>query len=471
MAKIIIEDMKVNKRRSQTIIKKETISNSNIPDKYFDQKKITKPLYSENYDEVNNKEIVKEKEKKINEYFKNRSSNKQRLQRTPQARTKSKLFHKPVLIIFVLCLIIGGIYWSGNIFQKANISITFKHQVITYDNKQFVASKNPSDNSVNFEIMITSDKKLKNIILTESKDVSIKAKGGVILYNEFKTTPQKLLAGTFLIDNNGKTYKTDSVVTIPGYKIDVNKKIIPGQIVADISSFLPGDSYNGSPTDFYINSFKGTAKYDKIYGKLQSSLVGGATGLMYLLDDVNKSNVDKIAQTSFKEDLLKQVKALVPPGYILYPDATNFSYKIGNNILSKTPNVEIEIEGSLSVVLLQEKSLIDNIIKISLPGISSDEFNEIKIPDLSKLSFSFTNKDQLITKDMNSVSFFLSGDIDAIWNPNEETLKMKLLGVNKNAVLPIFQQDKGISSALVKIFPPWYKYIPNDLSKINIITL
>jgi len=41
--------------------------------------------------------------------------------------------------------------------------------------------------------------------------------------------------------------------------------------------------------------------------------------------------------------------------------------------------------------------------------------------------------------------------------------------VHKDNVLAIFRQDPGISSALVKLVPPWQKYIPSDISKINII--
>lgn len=458
MGRIIIEDMRFNKRERKIPSIKEVVLSP----------KLITPLddYKEKKEEI--KEVEDKKESKILEYFKNKSLNKQRFQIPPQIKTKPKILHKFTFIVFILSIIVGGIYWGGNIFQRANITITSKHQIITSHNKQFIASKDSNSNLINFEIMIISDKKLKNIILTKSKDVSIKAEGSITLYNEFSTKKELLSAGTFLSDNDGKAYKINNTVTIPGYKID-NKKIIPGQVVVNISSFLAGETYNGTPPDFYINSFKGTNKYNKIYGKLKSPLVGGASGLVYILDDRSKSNIDDIAQSSFKEDLLKQVKALVPPEYILYPDASIFSYKIGDNILSKTPEAEVPIEGFLSVVLLKEKSLIFNIIKNSLPGISSNELKEITISDLNKLSFSFVNKNQLITKSMNSVAFSFSGDVNAIWNPDEDILKTKLLGVNKNNVLSIFRQDPGISSALVKIFPPWQKYIPNDLSKINII--
>jgi hypothetical protein len=306
------------------------------------------------------------------------------------------------------------------------------------------------------------------MILTETKSVSIKATGSITLYNTFATTPQKLSTSTFISDQDGKAYKTSSTVTIPGYTI-INKKIVPGQIDVNISSFLAGDTYNGSPTDFYISSFKGTTKYSKIYGKLKSPLVGGMSGLVYVLDDVIKSKIDNLAHTAIKEDLLRQVSTLIPSGYILYPDAFTFTYNTDDNFMSKTPQATIPIEGSLAVVLLKEKSLMDNITKISFPNISASELNEISISNLSKLTFGFTDNNQVITKDTNSISFSLSGDIDAVWNPDQNALRAKLPGISKDAVLSIFGQDPGIASALVKIFPPWQKYIPSDLSKINIV--
>ena len=466
MARIILEDMKLNKERRKLPPKEEVV---------FRPKQIVK---ESNKEEIKNGEAkpactkssgkVKE-ESMIEEYIQSKSSSRQRLERTPQVKRKKTIIHKPVLILLVIFIFGGGIYWGGNTFQKADITLTSKHEFISYKDKQFIASKDVNINAVDFDIMITSDKKYKNITLTEPTDVSIKAKGSITLYNEFGITPQKLLSGTFIADNEGKAYKTDSIVTIPGYKVDNNKKIIPGQAAVNITAFLPGDSYNGEPTDFYINSFKNTPKYNKIYGKLKTPLVGGASGLMYTLNDKDKESIDKMAQSSFKEDLLKQVRAQVPPGYILYPNAFSFSYKTGDSILSKTPEAKIEIEETLSVVLLKEKSLLDHIIKVSLPNIKGDELKEVKIPDLDKLSFSFINKDQIITKDLTSISFFFTGDLNVIWAPEVEILKTKLLGIYKDETLSIFRQDPGIASALIKIFPPWQKYIPQDLAKINII--
>ena len=456
MAKIIFEDIKLNKKPKQVLVPKEEVrfvSSTEI------KNEIEKARAKAKIEEV--EQIKVEKDKKIN------FPSSQRLTSTPRVKTKNKIISNFTLVLFLFVIIFGVFFLGSNYFQKANITITTKHQSINYKNKQFTASKDSG--STDFEIMINTDEKSKTLILTEPKDVTAKAQGSVTFYNEFSQNPQKLQVGTFLADENGKTYKTDSSVNIPGYKLDISKKIVPGQIKVSITAFLPGETYNGSPSDFYITSFKGTIKYKKIYAKLDKELTGGISGLVYVMNDEDKMRINNTAETEFRDDLIKKVEALVPPGYILYPNAMNFSYQTEGEVTSKTPEAEIKMKGTLAVLLLKEKSLVDNILKISLPEVKGEELKEINILALNKLTFNFVNKDQPIDKDINSIPFFLTGDTEAVWSPDTELLKTKLVGIPKTEVLNVFRKDPGIAGAIVKIFPPWNKYIPNEPSKINII--
>ena len=469
-----IEDIKLNKNKKQITFKEEIILRGELPIKkevFVEKEKVDSNNYQREVYKIKETVQEKEKESKIDEYLKSRlnknNENNKRLERTPQIKNNKRPVGRMILFIFLISLISGGCYWLGNLLWKADIEITSKNKLITYNNDQFLASKNSQLNGIDFEIMIVPDKRLKSIILTESKEVSEKAKGQIVILNEYSTNAQNIVAGTMLSDEDGKTYKLDQSVSVPGYKLN-DGKIIAGQAETLVTAFLPGDVYNGSPQKFYVNAFKGTAKYEKIYGKLKEPLSGGASGLVYTLDENNKESVRKIAETSFKNELYDKVKALVPDGYILYDGATNFVYKIPDNFYSKEAEAKINIDGTLSVVLLKKDSLIKNIIKTSFPKISEDEAKEIKISDLENLIFNFVNTDQQITKEIESIPFMLSGNANAIWYPNLDLLKSNLLGIHKNDTIKIFRQDPGIDSATVKIFPPWQKYIPKNIEKINI---
>ena len=472
-----MEDMKVNRGPNKPLTKKASSSSHVINLKKEDKniissKAIENNIKKEEIKKENNK-VERIKEEKINEFLKSRDFNQKRIKRTPSFNKKHGPVHKITVVILIICVLIGLFYWGGIIFQKANVTITLKHQNIEYKKQQFIATKEQtSDNTdpINFEIMIVSDKQVKNLILTDTKEVSEKAKGTITLYNEFGMNPQIIAAGSFISDSEGKAYKIDKTVSVPGYKLDNKKNKVIGKVDVSITSFLPGDIYNGSPDKFYVNAFKNTNKYEKIYGEIKTPLEGGASGTVYVLNDSNKETLKKIVENSVKNDLFNKVKAQIPQGYILYPEASSFSYTIDDSILSKTTQADVEVEGSLSVILLDRESLINKIIKMSLSNVSSEEEKkEITLNYLDDLSFSFVNSSQIIDKDMENISFYLDGTIDAIWNPDLDILKKNLAGQNKNDVSSIFKNDPGISSAVVKIFPPWQKDIPDKSSDINII--
>lgn len=466
MPKVRIEDIKLNNKREIPTVNEKY--NKRVENKYRNIESIKIVKSDKEIKERKNPPSIARYSSKENIY--NRNFSRQKIGKTPRFKERKRVIHKTTIFLFLICLFAGSFYWGGEFFHKANIDIKPKYQEINYDNKAFVATKNTNDGSINFEIIMISDKKVKNINLKDTKDVSIKSKGSVTFYNEFSQTPQKILAGSFISDDNGKAYKLDQTITIPGYKIDENKKIVPGSIIASLTSFLPGEIYNGSPESLRVSSFKNTEKYNKIYAKIKDSFKGGAEGLVYVLNDDNKKYLKDALDSSLKNDLLNQIKVEIPSGYILYPDASNFSYEIDENTTSKTPEAKVEVNGYLSVVIFKEESLINNLVKTSLPNITSrDELKEIKLDGINNLSFNFIPKDLKITKDLEKIDFSLKGKIVAIWYPDFELLKDKLRGVNKNSVSSIFKQDPGVASATVKIFPPWKKEIPNDLLKINLI--
>jgi len=409
--------------------------------------------------EEGRKEIIKDNNINTAETLK-------RLSQTPQLKRKSSALRKSILYLFIISLFLGLGYWGAMAFEKTTIVIQEKHKTFTLDKVSFTASKNIKS-PINFEIMIISDTESKDVTLTESQNLSIKAQGIATFYNENSTKPQNLLTKTFISDPEGKTYYTDKAITIPGYKMD-GDKIIPGEASVGITAFLPGDAYNGNPTDFTINGFKGTDKFKKIYAKATTPISGGAQGLTYVLGAADKGSLNATAGSAFKTRMMKKVNAEVPPGYILYPDALSFSYTIGGT-QSPTPNAKVNIDGVLSAVILKQSDVSNVVINNVLPDISDKERDEIEVPDISKLSFKFLNQDQAITKDLQSVPFTLTGTINPVWHPDVDGLKFQIIGVSKKSLPSFFKADPGIAEASARLFPPWQKYLPEDPSKINII--
>lgn len=389
----------------------------------------------------------------------------QRIQQTPIMPGSKRPFNKTILFFFILSILVGVYYLLSNVFLRADITITPKTKTFNIINEKFTASKK---NNIPFEVMIVGESVYKDVILTSTVNATDKAKGEATLYNGYSSKAEKIPTGSFISDEKGKTYKTDTAVFIPGYKLDKLKVIIPGQVNVKITAFLAGESYNGSPTSFSINSFKGTAKYTKIYGRLKTPLTGGLAGLVYIMDDQQKTDI--LSNSSlFKGELLRKLNASVPSGYILYPDAVNYSYNFADKIVSKTPNMKLEIKANLSAFLVKESDFSNFVINKLLPDITKGERFEIVEPDLSLLSFNFTNKDQIINKETESFNFELTGNIIINWKPEIGKLKDLVVDKSKEKVLLIFKEDSGILKASVNIIPFWSNKLPNKIQNINVI--
>ena len=426
MKKNIIQDIKVNKKPLSSVLPKTDFKSVPISRKI--------------------------EEKKFEHYVKKYKKN----------HTKKIIF-----TLFVLTLLLGGTYWVGVIFENAKVNIVAKKQSFELKAESFTASKDVA-NSIAFEIMITPDEMVKNLNLTQSQNVTQKATGTVTFYNENSTKAQKIPANTFISDENGKTYKTDSSIVIPGYTTVANN-VTPGQVSASITAFLPGDAYNGNPKNFYVNSFKNTTKYKKIYAEAETPISGGAQGLVYSLSPNDKGIIDSVASLEFKNSLLNKVKELIPSGYILYPGTEKFSYSFDENAWYPTPDAKIKIDGSISAILIKETDLSTVVIHHLLPDISDQEFSEISVSKLADLTFAFDDPNQEITKDLSNFNFNLSGNVDLSWAPDMSFLKSKLLGIDKESVSSIFKLDPGVVNATVKIFPFWQNNIPNDPTKVNLL--
>ena len=101
-----------------------------------------------------------------------------------------------------------------------------------------------------------------------------KATGEVVIYNNFSSSPQTLVATTRLVSSDGKIYRLNNSITVPGAEAP-GGKITPSSIRASISADKPGEAYNLSPgVKFRIPGFEGSPKYDGFYAELNEPLGG-----------------------------------------------------------------------------------------------------------------------------------------------------------------------------------------------------
>lgn len=397
----------------------------------------------------------------------NPHTDRRRIHSTPALPQKTHFINRKILIALVVLIIFVGGYYTAEYFKRTTITLSTKRQSLVFDHTPFTLSKD-ANAPIHFELMIVPSVVSKNMTLTESADVSIKATGVVTFYNYFSSKPVTIPAGSFLADPNGKNYKTDKSVIIPGFTT-LNKVITPGKKEATITAFLPGKEYNGNPAKFTVTAYKGTTKFTKIYANAKGPISGGAQGLIYKLSSSEKGTLDALAESEFKNNLIKKANAQVPPGYIMYPTAYTYESHYDDNFSSATPEASVNIETTLSAVLVKKDDLVHALVKNKIPTISDTELSEVDMPSIDNLSFAFTTGSQNIDKSITTVSFNMTGEAQAFWSPNLVKIQNSLAGIPKSNLGEFFKQDPGIINANVSVFPPWDKTLPTDPQKIRII--
>src|SRR3989338_8611434 len=180
--------------------------------------------------------------------------------------------------------------------------------------------KKNSKEGLVFELMSVEDKVVSEISASGTKDAPEKASGRVILFNAYSSSSVRLSTETRLETPDGKIFKTTSAVTIPGFKTE-NKQVMPGSVEIDVLADKTGEEYNLGLTDFKVVGFKGTAKYEKFYGRGKTPLVGVTSGKVYTVtvEEAARTRAEMIE--SLRTKLSARMSSELPAGFVLWSDA------------------------------------------------------------------------------------------------------------------------------------------------------
>jgi hypothetical protein len=344
------------------------------------------------------------------------------------------------------------------VFSKAVITINPKVKDITLNNN-FTAEKDTSTNAMPFDLVVISGEEHKDVEATTQKDVLINATGKALLYNK-SATSQLLAVGTKLEGSNGKLYKIDKKVTIPASKTGT-----PGKVETNISAVSPGEEYNSKPLDFKIPSFKGTPKYDSMYGRSSTDLTGGLKGKFGSLTDAEKSLTLDSLKSTLNDKLVKKATDQIPAGFILFKDAVFLNTEdAGLSGAVGSSTVPVGLKGTLYGFLLNEKELTK---KIAASVVEDYDGSDVYVQNIKDLKFSLVDKN-ISFADVKNINFNLSGKTKLIWRFDENKFKSGLMGEKKSVFNQLLAKYPNINSADLVIEPFWRGSFPDKDDKIQI---
>ena len=351
------------------------------------------------------------------------------------------------------------------LFSGAKVTVNPKTQDLVL-NQNLDAIKDSGNGSGNdnlsFDLMAISGQETKTIQGGPAKDVALKAKGTVRIFNAFSAMPQKLAMNTRLIGSNGKIYKTEAETTVPGVAADGT----PGSVEVGIYGETAGPEYNSTPLDFKISGFKGTDKYSKIYARSEGDITGGLQGKFAQISDDQKTNAVNDLRNVLQADLLKKATDQIPDGYILFKDAVFFDDDGGSaDIASANGLVPVNLSGTLYGFLFKKDDLTKRIVQ---ENVESYDGSDVYISNLQGLTFSLANKETSF-ENVTSINFTLTGSAKVVWKVDTDKLTADLLGKRKGDFNQILSEYPNIDSADLTIKPVWGMSFPDKSQDIKVV--
>lgn len=349
------------------------------------------------------------------------------------------------------------------LFSNAIVTVNPKTKNLVL-NENLSASKNGNADVLSFDLVVISGEENKTVQATEQKNISQKATGKVRIYNNFSSSPQKLNIDTRLEGSNGKIYKTETSVIVPGKTINNN----PGLVEVGIYGAEAGEEYNSTPLDFKIFGFKGTPKYSKFYARSKEKITGGLKGKFPIIPDSEKASVVNELKAVLQTKLFKKATDQIPNGFILFKDAV-FLNTDDNNIdftSLKDNMLPIKLKGTLYGLLFNENKLTK---KIAENNIEKYDGSEIFMPNIRDLTFSLSSKDNVSLGDIKNINFNLSGATKIVWKFDGDKLASELLGKSKKDFNQILLQYPNIDSADLVLSPVWRRSVPDKIKDIKVI--
>lgn len=379
---------------------------------------------------------------------------------TKNLKIKNKSRYMLWIIAFVS--IVFCFFAISFLFSKAEVSVNPKIKEEKL-NENLSAVKDSDSDGLSFNLLKISGEEEKAIESTGEKDVSIKAEGVVRIFNTFSTASQTFVAGTKLEGSNGKIYKTQTKIVVPGK----SKSGDAGSIEVKISGSASGEEYNSDPLDFKILNFKGTAKYTKFNGRSKGPIIGGFQGKTPFISDADKTLAANDLKNILKDKLLKKATSQIPSGFILFKNAVFLNLDDTSvPYAKKGENLKITIKGTLYGVLFNEEKLTRKIVE---DNIEKYDGSKVFIPHIRDLIFTLSNKDNASLEDLGNIDFNLSGSAKIVWTVDQNQFIKSLLGKSKNDFNQTLSQYPNIDSATLVLSPIWKLSIPEKKEDIKLM--
>lgn len=361
-----------------------------------------------------------------------------------------------VALVFVGSMFVGG----------ANITIHPKVNDVTVQ-ATFKAYTAPSAGELGYELLTLEADGERQVSATGREEVSERAEGSILIYNEFSENSVRLVKNTRFESPEGLIFKITESVVVPGYTTDTEGNKQAGVVAAEVFADGTGESYNLQPTRFTIPGFAGEPEFDGVYAESAEQFIGGFEGERYIIEESELQAAQASLHDELEAALRTRLSSERPAGFILYDSAVTFSFDSLPATEGGDGLATIKERARLIAPMFKADSFAGYIAQNTAAGYEGEP---VMLKDPYTLSFAYTSTstDSQDIGSVTAIDFSLSGNTTLVWTFDESALKSELAGIAKDRLPTALSDYTAVEKAEATIRPFWKQSFPDDPDDISI---
>lgn len=373
---------------------------------------------------------------------------------------------------FALFATIGGIillallvlFALNTWFARANVILNFKKTPWSFDNTvtalTSVREIDTAKNTIPGQLFEEEKSLTQSFLATGESSEASKATGIITVFNNYSAESQQLVATTRFETPDGKIYRLDTSIFVPGATV-ADGKITASSIKAAVTADKGGDAYNiGKVDKLNIPGFKGTAKYSGFWGSLENGAGGGGSGARKVATDTDvanaKNKVEETMQSAFQTTFLSSIPSDVK--VLEKAAAVDLGKVVPQRTADQNGNFTMTGAAVFHAFGFREKDVV-TLLTAKANGAEGGK----KIENLA-----LTYSGAIPNFSSKQLAFSVSANGNLAPDFNREEFAVKLAGLKKEEAKAVISGLPELVDAKVSVWPSWLSKLPKKASRVRI---
>lgn len=379
-------------------------------------------------------------------------------QEPPKARGSRVMWFLAVALVGILIAVGAAILLEG-----ATVTVMPRKATATLP-ETLIAYADAPLGSLPFTTATTEASASRTVSASGERDVARQASGTIRIENTYSTATQRLIKNTRFEAPDGKIYRINESVVVPGAKKNADGSLSAGTIEAIVFADSAGPSYDRGLDTYTIPGFKGDPRYEKFSAKGVTPIVGGFVGKEKIVPDEDRKAAEEGIKAELADSLAAALIAAAPADRMLVDGSVSVTYvPVQTEATGGASEATITLKGEATGAFVKESELASAVAKAAIAGYGGEA---VAFIDRASVGIKAKEAVTAATKELHLAGV---GTADILWQFDPAAIQQLLAGIPENMfVQTLTSAGPAIADGKASLKPFWKKTFPSNPADIKV---